>query len=106
MGIPLFEKGKVILFIFDSESRCRYGGILTIDTGTSSLGFQLMDRLQNTEQFGLIAVSLGSQNASFGLLLFPPLILSSHSGYFDTLMSMSASSTSSEMTDEDMKKSG
>lgn len=44
-----------------------------------------MDCLQNEHQFGYLAVSLG---------------------YFDTLMSCSASSTSSELSDEELEKSG
>jgi methionine-gamma-lyase len=44
-----------------------------------------MEDLQNTEGFGWMAVSLG---------------------YFDTLMSCSASSTSSEMTDDALAAAG
>ena len=44
-----------------------------------------MDDLQNTEGFGFMAVSLG---------------------YFDTLMSCSASSTSSELTDDALRAAG
>ena len=44
-----------------------------------------MEDLQNIEGFGFMAVSLG---------------------YFDTLMSCSASSTSSEMDEESLKKAG
>jgi len=57
-----------------------YGGILTLDLGTEEKANQLMDMLQNDYRFGYMAVSLG---------------------YFDTLMSCSGSTTSSEMTDED-----
>jgi len=57
-----------------------YGGILTLDMGTESLANELLDVLQNDYHFGYVAVSLG---------------------YFDTLMSCSGSSTSSEMTVED-----
>ncbi|MBT8076668.1 MAG: aminotransferase class I/II-fold pyridoxal phosphate-dependent enzyme [Gammaproteobacteria bacterium] len=57
-----------------------YGGILTLDMGTVEKANELLDLLQNEYQFGYVAVSLG---------------------YFDTLMSCSGSSTSSEMTDED-----
>lgn len=66
-----------------SELHCAdygYGGILTLDMGTESMANELLDLLQNEYQFGYVAVSLG---------------------YFDTLMSCSGSSTSSEMTDED-----
>jgi methionine-gamma-lyase len=44
-----------------------------------------MAHLQNDQRFGYMAVSLG---------------------YFDTLMSCSGSSTSSEMTDEDKESAG
>jgi methionine-gamma-lyase len=57
-----------------------YGGILTLDLGTEERANALMDMLQNDYRFGYMAVSLG---------------------YFDTLMSCSGSTTSSEMTDED-----
>jgi len=66
-----------------SELHCAdygYGGVLTIDMGTVEHANELLDLLQNEYQFGYVAVSLG---------------------YFDTLMSCSGSSTSSEMTDED-----
>ncbi len=57
-----------------------YGGILTLDMGSEERANALMDILQNDYRFGYMAVSLG---------------------YFDTLMSCSGSTTSSEMTDED-----
>ena len=57
-----------------------HGGILTLDCGTRENAEDLLDYLQNVERFGLIAVSLG---------------------YFDTLMSHSGSSTSSEIAAED-----
>jgi methionine-gamma-lyase len=66
-----------------SEMHCPdygYGGILTIDMGTVENANELLDVLQNEFHFGYVAVSLG---------------------YFDTLMSCSGSSTSSELTDED-----
>ena len=63
----------------------RYGGLITIDCGSRETGELLMDDLQNTEGFGFMAVSLG---------------------YFDTLMSCSASSTSSEMDDESLRAAG
>jgi methionine-gamma-lyase len=56
-----------------------HGGIFTLDCGTRRKAEQLMEVLQNRERFGLIAVSLG---------------------YFDTLMSCSGSSTSSEIPPE------
>lgn len=66
-----------------SELHCKdygYGGILTLDMGTVEKANEFLDLLQNEYRFGYVAVSLG---------------------YFDTLMSCSGSSTSSEMTDED-----
>ena len=62
-----------------------YGGMLTIDCKTRQKAEDLMDVLQNDERFGLIAVSLG---------------------YYDTLMSCSGSSTSSEVPPEDQQKMG
>jgi methionine-gamma-lyase len=62
-----------------------YGGILTLDMGTQDIAYRLMDMLQNDYRFGYLAVSLG---------------------YFDTLMSCSGSTTSSEMTDEDKQAAG
>lgn len=62
-----------------------YGGIFTIDCETTDKADELMSVLQNQERFGLIAVSLG---------------------YFDTLLSCSASSTSSEIAQEKQKRMG
>ena len=62
-----------------------YGGILSLDCNTREKAEGLMDVLQNKEKFGLIAVSLG---------------------YFDTLMSCSGSSTSSEIPENDQRKMG
>ncbi|VAX39257.1 O-acetylhomoserine sulfhydrylase / O-succinylhomoserine sulfhydrylase [hydrothermal vent metagenome] len=62
-----------------------FGGIFALDTGSRDKAFELMDELQNVHRFGFQAVSLG---------------------YFDTLMSCSASSTSSEMSDEDLEAAG
>jgi len=62
-----------------------YGGMFTIDCKTRQRADELLDHLQNKEDFGYIAVSLG---------------------YFDTLMSCSGSSTSSEINPEDQQKMG
>ena len=62
-----------------------YGGLLTIDTGSRAKAESLMEDLQNTEGFGFMAVSLG---------------------YFDTLMSCSASSTASELSDDALRAAG
>ncbi|MGJ8637667.1 MAG: aminotransferase class I/II-fold pyridoxal phosphate-dependent enzyme [Phycisphaerales bacterium] len=61
------------------------GGIFTIDVGSAELGNKLIDTLQNECNFGFMAVSLG---------------------FFDTLLSCSASSTSSELSDEDLERAG
>jgi methionine-gamma-lyase len=71
-----------------SELHCPdygYGGILTLDMGSEALADELLDLLQNEYRFGYTAVSLG---------------------YFDTLMSCSGSSTSSEMTEDDKSAAG
>jgi len=62
-----------------------FGGLMTIDCKTQEKANELMSHLQNKEQFGLIAVSLG---------------------YFDTLMSCSGSSTSSEISEEEQAVMG
>ncbi|MCK4304982.1 MAG: aminotransferase class I/II-fold pyridoxal phosphate-dependent enzyme, partial [Candidatus Eisenbacteria sp.] len=62
-----------------------YGGMLTLDCGTNAQADELMSILQNEERFGLIAVSLG---------------------YFDTLLSCSGSSTSSEISPDEQSKMG
>jgi methionine-gamma-lyase len=62
-----------------------FGGILTVNCGTQQQAEQFMKILQNDENYGYIAVSLG---------------------YFDTLMSCSGSSTSSEIPPEDQSKMG
>jgi methionine-gamma-lyase len=62
-----------------------FGGILAMDCGSREKAEAMMEVLQNEEDFGLIAVSLG---------------------YFDTLISCSGSSTSSEIDPEDQQKMG
>jgi methionine-gamma-lyase len=61
------------------------GGVFCLDLGTSQQADRLMEVLQNRERFGFMAVSLG---------------------YFDTLMSCSAESTSSELPEEALRKAG
>ena len=73
--------------LFD-ELRCPdfgYGGVFTLDLGDEETANALMSSLQNEQRFGYLAVSLG---------------------YFDTLMSCSGSSTSSEMSDEGKQEAG
>ncbi|KAL0331692.1 UNVERIFIED_CONTAM: Methionine gamma-lyase [Sesamum angustifolium] len=62
-----------------------HGGIICVDMETEERANRLMNLLQNCTQFGLMAVSLG---------------------YYETLMSCSGSSTSSEMNDEEKELAG
>ncbi|MBW1712198.1 MAG: aminotransferase class I/II-fold pyridoxal phosphate-dependent enzyme, partial [Deltaproteobacteria bacterium] len=62
-----------------------FGGMLTVDCQTAAKAEELLAVLQNEVRFGLIAVSLG---------------------YYDTLMSCSGSSTSSEIPPEDQETMG
>ncbi|WMV44120.1 hypothetical protein MTR67_037505 [Solanum verrucosum] len=62
-----------------------YGGILCVDMETEERANRLMNVLQNFTQFGFMAVSLG---------------------YYETLMSCSGSSTSSELNNEEKELAG
>ncbi|XP_060206718.1 methionine gamma-lyase-like [Lycium barbarum] len=62
-----------------------YGGILCVDMQTEERANRLMNVLQNYTQFGFMAVSLG---------------------YYETLMSCSGSSTSSELNNEEKELAG
>ncbi|CAI9759325.1 unnamed protein product [Fraxinus pennsylvanica] len=62
-----------------------YGGMLCVDMETEERANRLMNLLQNCTQFGFMAVSLG---------------------YYETLMSCSGNSTSSEMNAEDKALAG
>ncbi|XP_059276427.1 methionine gamma-lyase-like [Lycium ferocissimum] len=62
-----------------------YGGILCVDMETEERANRLMNVLQNCTQFGFMAVSLG---------------------YYETLMSCSGSSTSSELNNEEKELAG
>ncbi|MCC7032277.1 MAG: aminotransferase class I/II-fold pyridoxal phosphate-dependent enzyme [Acidobacteria bacterium] len=59
-----------------------YGGVFSVDVGSSQKASELMEVLQNRDRFGFMAVSLG---------------------YFETLMTSPASTTSSEMSDEELR---
>jgi methionine-gamma-lyase len=61
-----------------------FGGLMTIDLGERARADRLLDDLQR-RQFGFVAVSLG---------------------YAETLMSASASSTSSELSDDELRAAG
>jgi len=62
-----------------------HGGILCVDLGTTERANAFMELLQNQDRFGFMAVSLG---------------------YFETLMSCSAASTSSELTEKEQRRAG
>lgn len=62
-----------------------YGGLMCVDMETEERANRLMHHLQNVTQFGFMAVSLG---------------------YYETLMSCSGSSTSSEMSEEEQALAG
>jgi methionine-gamma-lyase len=62
-----------------------FGGLLTLDLGTRERAYRFMDVLQNQHRFGFMAVSLG---------------------YAETLMSASASSTSCELSDDELAAAG
>jgi len=59
------------------------GGVLTIDLETQQRAERLMEMLQNEQRFGYMAVSLG---------------------YFDTLMSCSSATTSSELNEREQQE--
>jgi len=82
-GLPAYPQHALISRMINAGYG--YGGMLTIDCGSRKKAEDLMAVLQNEERFGLIAVSLG---------------------YYDTLMSCSSSSTSSEIPPEDRDKIG
>jgi methionine-gamma-lyase len=62
-----------------------YGGLFCLDLEEANAANELLEHLQNDVGFGYMAVSLG---------------------YFDTLMSLSASSTSSELSEEEQRRAG
>jgi len=82
-GLPSFPQHARMRDMLNSGYG--YGGMLTIDCGNQKRAEALMNHLQNTEQFGFMAVSLG---------------------YFDTLMSCSGSSTSSEIDAREQRAMG
>jgi len=82
-GLPNYPQYRLISRLINEGYG--YGGMMTLDCGSRQKAEDLMAVLQNEERFGLIAVSLG---------------------YYDTLMSCSSSSTSSEVPPEDRDKIG
>lgn len=82
-GLPTHPQHAVLTAVMNKGFG--FGGMMAVDCGTRDRAEALMSVLQNRERFGLIAVSLG---------------------YFDTLMSCSGSSTSSEIAPEDQSRMG
>ena len=82
-GLPTFTQHTLASTLINKGYG--YGGMFTIDCGTRERADDFLDELQNKEDFGYIAVSLG---------------------YFDTLMSCSGSSTSSEISPEEQREMG
>ena len=80
-GLPSHPDHELLKQLYEEEFG--FGGLMTIDAGSEECAIALMNRLQNEQRFGYVAVSLG---------------------YFETLMSCSASSTSSEMPADAMEK--
>lgn len=83
-GLPSHPQHELVKQIGNTEE-FGFGGLLGIDLGSVARANQFMELLQNKDRFGYMAVSLG---------------------YFDTLMSCSGSSTSSELSDDDQKRAG
>jgi methionine-gamma-lyase len=82
-GLPEHPQHALLRELMNEEYG--FGGILTIDLGTADRANELMEILQNEHSFGFMAVSLG---------------------YFETLMSCSGSSTSSELGEADQLAAG
>jgi len=82
-GLASHPQHKLLASMINDEYG--FGGLLTIDCKTVQKANETMSILQNQENFGYIAVSLG---------------------YFDTLISCSGSSTSSEISEEEQRDMG
>ncbi|NNL63256.1 MAG: aminotransferase class I/II-fold pyridoxal phosphate-dependent enzyme [Woeseiaceae bacterium] len=82
-GLPDYPEHELFKELYCEEYG--FGGVFTVDCGTEEKANALMSCLQNDMRFGYMAVSLG---------------------YFETLMSCSGSSTSSELSDEDKADAG
>jgi len=90
LGLPVVYPGlpdhpEHELFLSMANPGYGHGGMIALDCGTQERANELIGVLQNEVTFGLIAVSLG---------------------YFDTLMSVSSCSTSSEISEDEQSKSG
>ena len=84
-GLPDHPQHQIFKKLANMVDEYGFGGMLTLNVGSLKVANMLMERLQNKHGFGLMAVSLG---------------------YFDTLMSASAISTSSELSESELAASG
>lgn len=82
-GLPEHPDHDVIRRLHNEEFG--FGGILAVDVGSQTNAERFMEVLQNEDRFGFMAVSLG---------------------YFDTLMSAPAQTTSSELTADEQEAAG
>jgi len=82
-GLPSHPQHELLQRQLNEGFGC--GGLLTLDMGSVARANRLMEILQNDHSFGFMAVSLG---------------------YFETLMSCSGSSTSSELTEDEQAAAG
>ena len=82
-GLPSHPQQRLFARLSNPGYGC--GGLLTLDCGSLQSASRLMERLQNREGFGLMAVSLG---------------------YHETLLSVSGASTSSELSPEERAAAG
>ncbi|KAL6748161.1 Cys/Met metabolism PLP-dependent enzyme-domain-containing protein [Haematococcus lacustris] len=82
-GLPTHPQHKLLCRL--ANPGYGLGGLVGVDLGSKAQADAFMERLQNMHGFGYMAVSLG---------------------YFDTLMSASAASTSSELSSAELASSG
>lgn len=82
-GLPDHPDHDIIRRLHNEEFG--FGGILAVDVGSRENAERFMEVLQNEDRFGFMAVSLG---------------------YFDTLMSAPAQTTSSELTADEQEAAG
>ena len=82
-GLPSHPQHELFEKLANRGYGC--GGLLTLDCGSLQSASRLMERLQNREGFGLMAVSLG---------------------FHETLLSASGASTSSELSPEEREAAG
>jgi methionine-gamma-lyase len=82
-GLPEHPDHEALKRLGNPDFGC--GGLFCLDLESTERANRLMEILQNEQSFGFMAVSLG---------------------YFETLMSCSSATTSSEMSEEDQDRAG